>query len=91
MHAAIAAVQEHPKVAVPLHLRNAPTNLMKDLGYGENYEYPHESEEGFAAGVQYLPDELGQRRFYEPAARGYEVKIGERLRHYKSLSATKEK
>jgi putative ATPase len=91
MYAALAAVQEHPKVSVPLHLRNAPTKLMKELGYGENYAYPHENEVGFVPGVQYLPDEVGERRFYEPADRGYEVKIGERLRHYRQLGASKKK
>lgn len=74
-----ATLRQLPKVTVPLHLRNAPTKLMKELGYGANYEYPHDSAEGFAAGVQYLPEEIAGKRFYEPSAHGLEKAIGEKL------------
>jgi putative ATPase len=74
-----ATLRELPKVTVPLHLRNAPTKLMKELGYGANYEYPHDSTEGFVAGVQYLPDEIAGKRFYEPSTHGLEKAIGEKL------------
>jgi putative ATPase len=61
---------------VPLHLRNAPTRLMKEHGYGEGYRYAHDEEGGFARGATYLPDELIGERFYEPTSRGLEAKIG---------------
>ena len=64
---------------VPLHLRNAPTRLMSELGYGREYRYAHDEPEGFAVGVHYLPDGLEDQRFYEPVGRGLELRIGERL------------
>ncbi len=64
---------------VPMHLRNAPTRLMKELGYGENYRYAHDEEGGFAAGENYFPDDMPQRKYYHPVARGLELKIGEKL------------
>ena len=79
MHAAIAAIRQHPKIGVPLHLRNAPTKLMEQLGYGDEYAYPHDFEAGYAPDVQYLPDQLKGSKFYEPSERGYEKNIGERL------------
>jgi putative ATPase len=79
MKQVLAAIQEHPKVAVPLHLRNAPTGLMKDLGYGDGYTYPHDVDSGFVQGEQYLPDEMAGRTFYQPSDRGYELRIKERL------------
>jgi len=63
---------------VPLHLRNAPTRLMKDLGHGEGYRYAHDEDDAYAAGERYLPDGV-DRRFYEPTARGLEARIAERL------------
>jgi putative ATPase len=80
MHKALAAIAQHPRVTIPLHLRNAPTSLMKDLGYGAEYAYPHDNPEGFVAGVGYLPEEVGTARFYEPSEHGLEAKIAERLR-----------
>jgi len=74
-----AAVREQGALAIPMHLRNAVTKLMKSEGYGDGYRYPHNEEGAFAAGVSYLPEELEGRRFYEPTARGYEKTIGERL------------
>ncbi len=64
---------------VPLHLRNAPTRLMKEIGYGKNYRYAHDEPEGYAAGERYFPDGMPDRRYYVPVARGLEIKIGEAL------------
>lgn len=68
----------HP---VPLHIRNAPTPLMKEMGYGENYKYAHEYEENFVA-QDYLPESLKGRQYYKPSEQGHESKIAERLRHW---------
>jgi putative ATPase len=64
---------------VPLHLRNAPTRLMKDIGYGNGYRYAHDEPGGYAAGERYFPDDMPDRRYYVPAPRGLEIKIGEAL------------
>jgi putative ATPase len=64
---------------VPLHLRNAPTKLMKEIGYGKGYRYAHDEPGGYAAGERYFPDDLPDRRYYVPAPRGLEIKIGEAL------------
>jgi putative ATPase len=64
---------------VPLHLRNAPTRLMKEIGYGKGYRYAHDEPGGYAAGARYFPDEMPDRRYYVPAPRGLEIKIGEAL------------
>ncbi|MBI2382949.1 MAG: replication-associated recombination protein A [Gammaproteobacteria bacterium] len=77
--AAKQAVAEHGTLDVPLHIRNAPTRLMKDLGYGKGYRYDHDEPEAHAAGQQFLPDRLAGTRFYEPAPRGLEIKIAEKL------------
>jgi putative ATPase len=76
--AAQAAAREHPAAPVPLHIRNAPTKLMKDIGYGDGYRYDH-AEGGHAAGQEYLPDALHGARWYEPGSTGYEKTIAERL------------
>jgi putative ATPase len=65
---------------VPMRLRNAPTRLMRELGYGEGYRYAHEEQDAFAAGETYLPDGLPPQHWYEPTDRGLEQRIGERLR-----------
>jgi len=65
---------------VPLHLRNAPTRLMKEIGYGKGYRYAHDEPGGYAAGERYFPDEMPDRRYYTPAPRGLEIKIGEALK-----------
>ena len=72
-------VREHGSLEVPLKLRNAPTRLMKDSGYGQGYRYPHD-EGGHAAGETYLPEHLRDRRYYEPSGNGYEAQLAERLR-----------
>lgn len=64
---------------VPLHLRNAPTRLMKDIGYGAGYQYDHDQAGGVATGQAYFPDQLGERLYYHPAPRGLEIRIGEAL------------
>ncbi len=64
---------------VPLHLRNAPTKLMKDIGYGKGYRYAHDEPDAYAAGERYFPDAMPERRYYQPAPRGLEIKIGEAL------------
>jgi putative ATPase len=64
---------------VPLHLRNAPTRLMKEIGYGKGYRYAHDEPGGYAAGERYFPDAMPDRRYYVPAPRGLEIKIGEAL------------
>jgi len=64
---------------VPLRLRNAPTGLMKGLGYGKGYRYAHDEPDAFAAGESYFPDDLPARRYYEPVPRGLEIKIAEAL------------
>ncbi len=69
---------------VPMHLRNAPTKLMKALDYGKNYRYAHDEEGGFAAGERYLPDGMAEPAFYRPVERGLEIRIAEKLRELKS-------
>jgi putative ATPase len=64
---------------VPLHLRNAPTRLMKEIGYGKGYRYAHDEPDAYAAGERYFPDAMPDRRYYVPAPRGLEIKIGEAL------------
>jgi putative ATPase len=77
---ALAAAREHPGEPVPLHIRNAPTGLMKELGYGKGYRYAHDEPGGFSAGQTYLPPVLAGRTFYVPGPHGEEVAIAERMR-----------
>ncbi|PCI08281.1 MAG: recombination factor protein RarA [Gammaproteobacteria bacterium] len=76
---------------VPLHLRNAPTTFMKELGYARDYRYAHDEEQGFAAGETYFPDLLGEKVYYHPVDRGLESRIKERLDHYRELNLPKKK
>jgi putative ATPase len=78
-NAAMAHVADSPSHAVPMHLRNASTGLMKRLGYGAGYRYAHDEEGAYAAGESYWPDELQPVRYYEPTERGLEAKIRARL------------
>ena len=73
------AVKEHGALPVPLHLRNAPTALLRELGYGEGYRYPHDHPSHFVR-EQYLPDALAGTRFYEPTDQGEEARIRARQR-----------
>ena len=75
--------QEFGSLEVPMHLRNAPTRLMKELGYGENYRYAHDEEGGIAAGEKYFPDDMDPRTYYHPVPRGLEIKIREKLAEIK--------
>jgi putative ATPase len=77
--------KQHGSLEVPLHLRNAPTRLMKELGYGKRYRYAHDEPDAYAAGEQYLPDELEGRRYYHPTDRGLEAKIAEKLTRLRAL------
>jgi putative ATPase len=78
LHAAREAARQTPATPVPVHLRNAPTSLMKSLGYGAAYQYPHDLPEGFSS-QKYLPAELAGAEFYQPGGRGFEKKVAERL------------
>ena len=92
-NAARALIREDKSRPVPEHLRNAPTKLMKDLGYGANYRYAHDEAGGYAAGETYFPDGMTPPKFYEPTEFGLEAKIREKLDHLRSLdrSATKKR
>lgn len=79
MDEAKADVERFGTLDVPLRFRNAPTRLMKDLGYGRGYRYAHDEPDAFAAGERYLPDEMPDRRYYRPVPRGLEIRIGEAL------------
>lgn len=70
---------------VPIHLRNAPTKLMKNLGYGKAYRYAHDEPDGYAAGESYLPEGMGRPGWYEPVARGLEARIAEKLERLREL------
>ena len=74
-----ADVEQFGTLDVPLRFRNAPTRLMKELGHGQGYRYAHDEPDAFAAGERYLPDEMPDRRYYRPVARGLEIKIAEAL------------
>jgi putative ATPase len=76
---------------VPLHLRNAPTRLMKQLGYGRTYRYAHDEPEAYAAGEDYFPEGMAQVEFYRPTPRGLEGKIGEKLAHLRELDVAVKK
>jgi putative ATPase len=77
-------VEAYGSLEVPLRLRNAPTRLMKDLGYGSGYRYAHDEPQAYAAGERYFPDDMPDRRYYHPAPRGLEQRIGEALERLRS-------
>ena len=83
VYAAYGAALEDAKAQgtldVPMHLRNAPTRLMKDLGYGKGYRYAHDEPDALAPGQTHFPDGLEPRRYYEPVPRGLELKVRETL------------
>ncbi len=78
-------VKHNASDEVPVHLRNAPTKLMKELGYGREYRYAHDEPNAYAAGESYMPDGLAEPEFYQPVPRGLEIKIGEKLAWLKQL------
>ena len=78
-NAARAFVKQDVTRPVPMHLRNAPTKLMKELDYGKGYRYAHDEEGGFAAGERYLPEGMAEPAFYQPVPRGLEIRIGEKM------------
>lgn len=80
-------VAAQPSHEVPLHLRNAPTRLMKELDYGADYRYAHDETDAFAAGENYFPEALRDRQYYFPGDRGMERQIAEKLRHLRELNA----
>jgi putative ATPase len=79
MGEARADVEQFGTLDVPLRFRNAPTKLMKELGYGKEYQYAHDAPGAYVKGERYLPDEMPDRRYYRPVPRGLEIKIGEAL------------
>ena len=83
-HAALEAARNSPAAPVPLHIRNAPTGLMKELGYGAGYQYAHAAPEGYQP-QDYLPDEVRSRVFYEPGTFGFEKEVAKRLAWWQSL------
>jgi putative ATPase len=85
-NAARAFVKADATRPVPMHLRNAPTRLMKQLGYGSEYQYAHDAPDAFVAGERYLPDGLDDLRFYEPVPRGLEQRIAEKLSELRRLN-----
>lgn len=78
-NAAMADARELGSLEVPPHLRNAPTKLMKELGYGKGYRYAHDEPDGYAAGENYFPEGMPAREYYQPVPRGLEIKIAEAM------------
>jgi len=87
LHAAQDDIKTHGSTEVPVHLRNAPTRLMKELGYGKAYRYAHDEPHAYAAGEQYFPDNIPARQYYQPTDYGLEQRISERLAYLRSLDA----
>src|SRR4029078_766862 len=79
-----ADVEQFGTLDVPLRFRNAPTRLMKELGYGKQYRYAHAEPDAFVAGERYLPDEMPDRQYYRPVPRGLEIRIGEALARWRA-------
>ena len=82
---AMADIKRRGSLEVPVHLRNAPTRLMKDLGYGKDYRYAHDEEDAYAAGERYFPEGMPEQQYYRPVPRGLEIKIGEKLARLRDL------
>ncbi|MGB7931519.1 MAG: recombination factor protein RarA, partial [Gammaproteobacteria bacterium] len=80
-----ADVGKRGSLEVPVHLRNAPTRLMKELGYGRAYRYAHDEPEAYAAGEQYFPEGMAAVHYYRPVERGLEIRIAEKLAHLREL------
>ncbi|WP_321276237.1 replication-associated recombination protein A [Thiomicrorhabdus indica] len=84
--ACLADIKDNGSHEVPLHLRNAPTELMSQLDYGKGYRYAHDEPEAFAAGESYFPKEMAEKSYYQPVERGLEIKISAKMRHLQSLN-----
>ena len=84
-NAAMEDARRHGSLEVPMHLRNAPTRLLKELSHGRGYRYAHDEPGAYAAGENYFPEKLKGRRYYEPTDRGLEARIAEKLRHLREL------
>lgn len=82
---ALALIKEDISRPVPIHLRNAPTRLMREMGHGTAYRYAHDEPESYAAGENYFPDNMSDVQFYRPKAHGLEIKIGEKLTYLRTL------
>ena len=78
-------VQQGESHEVPMHIRNAPTRLMKDMDYGADYRYAHDDPDGYIAGENYFPEALQGKRFYYPTERGLEAKIKEKMDYLRKL------
>lgn len=89
LNEAMEDVQKYGSLEVPLHIRNAPTRLMKGLGYGKNYRYAHDEPQAYAAGEHYFPEGMPEKNYYRPVERGLEIKIAEKLRTLKKMDAEK--
>jgi putative ATPase len=90
-NAARAFVQQESSREVPVHLRNAPTKLMKELGYGHAYRYAHDEPNAYAAGETYLPDGMKEPNWYQPTPRGLEQQIAEKMRFLRGLDQAAKK
>ena len=84
-NAVMEDVRTTPSEEVPVHLRNAPSRLMKELGYGKEYRYAHDEPEAYAAGENYFPEGMEKRRYYYPTNRGLEIQIAEKLERLRAL------
>ncbi|OHY82709.1 replication-associated recombination protein A [Marinobacter sp. AC-23] len=82
----MADIKQDPDYEVPVHLRNAPTKLLKSMGHGESYRYAHHEPDAFAAGESYLPEAIHTRRYYEPVNRGLEIKLSEKRQRLDALN-----
>jgi putative ATPase len=80
-----AFIKEDISRPVPIHLRNAPTRLMREMGHGAAYRYAHDEPESYAAGENYFPDDMPDVQFYRPVAHGLEIRIGEKLSYLHTL------
>ncbi|WP_166259873.1 replication-associated recombination protein A [Marinobacter salicampi] len=85
-NACVADIRSEPSHEVPVHLRNAPTKLLKSLGHGDDYRYAHDEPEAFAAGEAYLPEAIHGRRYYTPVPRGLEIRLAEKLDRLETLN-----
>lgn len=90
MHSAFAAARQTGSLMPPKHILNAPTKLMKNLGYNDGYIYDQDLEDGFS-GQNYFPEEMGRRRFYNPVDRGFEREIKKRIDYFDKLRIEKQR